>query len=340
VFLNSRRERSRDDITELPPNLRSLAHEFRSASGTTRTGIAFGTRDTEVSTKLHHSTRRFSELPPSIAGTALRQDERLRFDRLRRKFPNLTSSRQFITDGSYLGKASITVASRNETPSRAEWLKATVSALGEVASKLDGIDIEHYGTMDFIARPLREVITDRSCLVSEPKGDGRGIPQSIATEELRLNLPQLEWYGYEENYGTTEEKRFLRFFSTKVDEIAQHLDLFVVLRNEGQFAIYDSDGAPFQPDFLLLLHEARGDHYLQYQVFIEPKGEGWVEKDSWKEDLLLRLEQEATPVLKFVDDNDYTIWGLPFYTHKPEQELKRFVDEFQRLIESGVPSAD
>lgn len=337
VFLNARRERSREDITELPEGIRSLAFSHRSASGASLTGNAFGTGDQEVSTKLHHSTRSFADIPPSIAGTALRQDERLRFDRLRRKFPNLTSSRQFITDASYLGNATITVASRNEAPTRAEWLKATAAALVEVAGRLDGIDIEHYGTTDFFARPLREVITDRKCLISNPAGDGPGIAQSVVSEELRLNLSQLDWYGYEENYGTTEEKRFLKFFSTRVDEIAKHFDLFVVLRNEGQFAIYDSDGAPFQPDFLLLLHEAKGDNYLQYQVFIEPKGEHLVKTDRWKEDLLLRLEREAKPVLRFVDDNDYTIWGLPFYTHEPPQALKRFTDEFNRVV-LGTPT--
>ena len=66
----------------------------------------------------------------------------------------------------------------------------------------------------------------------------------------------------------------------------------------------------FQPDFILLL--ANADHYLQ--IFIEPKGINLLEREQWKEDLLMYINhQEAN--LVFEDEvNGVKIKGLKFYT--------------------------
>lgn len=49
------------------------------------------------------------------------------------------------------------------------------------------------------------------------------------------------------------------------------------------------------------------------QIFIELNGTHLLEKDKWKEDFLLLLEANALPITKFVDDNDYKIWGFNFF---------------------------
>jgi len=336
IFVNERRQQDRGTIKQLPSSIRDQHYTHRSSTGTTRTGIAFSNGDKETSVKTHATTKKISEITPSVVGKALRGNERLRFDRLKEKFPNLLSTRDFITNADYLGDVKITLESPNQNPTNEEWLDATVKAFEQVGVAIKDIEIEHHGTREFVARRLHSVITDKKCYISNPRGEGAGIAQSIVGEALKLNLSQLDWYGYEENYGTTEEKRFLRYFNTRIDELKKTYDLVIVLRNEGQVAIYDFEtGRAFQPDFLLFLHKKSGRKkgYEQLQVFVEPKGEHLTEHDKWKEDLLISLEKEAIPTVKFSDDNDYLVWGLPFYTHEPAEEKRIFTDALDRVVE-------
>lgn len=69
-----------------------------------------------------------------------------------------------------------------------------------------------------------------------------------------------------------------------------------------------------EPDFILFLvknNSNRKDE--QVQIFIEPKGDGFLEKDKWKEDFLLAVEKEGIPVIQFVDNKDYRIRGFHFF---------------------------
>jgi len=66
-------------------------------------------------------------------------------------------------------------------------------------------------------------------------------------------------------------------------------------------------------------------------VFVEPKGAHLADTDRWKEQLLERLQSDAVPVRHFADDNEYRVWGLPFFTHDPPEELRRFTDALDSL---------
>jgi type III restriction enzyme len=341
VFVNERQARSRADITQLPERIRKREFGMSGGgSGATRTGQAFSKVVDDVSVTLHAHTSLFSALPAPVLATALRRNERLRFDRLRAILPNLKSMSEFCRSADYLGAIQLTITTRNETPTPEQWLRAADQVLRVVASDLKDLSLEHFGTKEFKAILLKGVIKDRTIYIANPSGDGVGIPQSRVREDLRLDLSALDWYGYTENYGTTEEKRFLVYFNRVAERLRQRYDLVVVLRNESQLAIYDFDtGRAFEPDFLLILREPQGKGFRHYQVFVEPKGTHLTEIDRWKEELLLRLEKQAVAVERIADDNEYLIWGLPFYTHEPPQDLRRFTDALEGLISPTPPAA-
>ena len=59
-----------------------------------------------------------------------------------------------------------------------------------------------------------------------------------------------------------------------------------LLRNEKHFKIYNFyNGKAFQPDYVLHLKKKNGKT-INYQLFIEPKGEHLMEHDKWKEKFL------------------------------------------------------
>ena len=129
-----------------------------------------------------------------------------------------------------------------------------------------------------------------------------------------MDLSKEDWFVFEDNYGTSEEKAFVAYFKEYVKDLKDKYDKVYLVRNERQLAIYSFDGGErFEPDYLLFLHLPKQDGYEQLQIFIEPKGTHLVEKDSWKEDFLLQIESKAIPVTKFADDNKYKIWGFHFF---------------------------
>ena len=164
---------------------------------------------------------------------------------------------------------------------------------------------------------------------------GEGISQNAYNidSEYRLDLSNLDWFVYNDNFGTTEEKRFVKYFSSKVDELKLKYDDVYLVRNERNFHIFSFDeGKRFEPDYILILNK-NGSIVEQQQIFIEPKGEFLLEKDAWKQEFLLQLQEHAECIC-YDDNNNYKILGLPFYTHNHANE-KTFKDTLERFIENS-----
>ena len=114
-----------------------------------------------------------------------------------------------------------------------------------------------------------------------------------------------------------------------------------LIRNERDFHIYtfakDMNGNRFEPDYILVLEDDKN----KYQIFIEPKGDGGIERDKWKNEFLrditistdsLKLLQSTkadTIKMTTYETEIYKILGLPFYNEK-EQDL--FSSDFEELL--------
>ncbi len=67
---------------------------------------------------------------------------------------------------------------------------------------------------------------------------------------------------------------------------------------------------------------------MQEQIYIEPKGSHLLGKDKWKEDFLLKIEEQGIPTKTYVDDNKYRIIGLTFFNKEYRmEEFSSFLDE-------------
>ena len=108
--------------------------------------------------------------------------------------------------------------------------------------------------------------------------------------------------------------------------------IFYLVRNERQFHLYSFEGGErFEPDYVLFLQKDKADGYEQLQVFVEPKGSHLIEQDKWKENFMLQMKAQAIPVTKFVDNNDYCIWGFHFFNRNDRQT------EFDNDMNSLLP---
>ena len=138
---------------------------------------------------------------------------------------------------------------------------------------------------------------------------------------VEVDLERKKWYLQNEIWGTSEEKKFVIFLDSVIDALQEKYENVVLVRNEMYLKLHNfDDGASFYPDFILFLNRKSDGVEKMYQVFIEPKGDQFLDssstfknsKEGWKEDFLLELETLAI-VEPDVTDKEYVILGLPFF---------------------------
>jgi type III restriction enzyme len=147
----------------------------------------------------------------------------------------------------------------------------------------------------------------------KPEADvGTGMHETT-NPELQADLTKEDWYVYDKNYGTTEEKSLVKYIQGYIPDLQKHYKEIYLLRNQKLFEIYDFDeGRRFEPDFVLFLTEKKTGKQLHYQLFIEPKGDVYIANDQWKEDFLIQIQEKG----KFnfnLPKCDFQVIGLPFY---------------------------
>lgn len=137
--------------------------------------------------------------------------------------------------------------------------------------------------------------------------DERAIAQSLhPNEQLKFNVEGADWYAYSENYGTSEEKLFVKFISTQIDALKrQYKDAEIYLiRNELDYWLFSPvDGRRFSPDYMLIVNDTVNQE-MYYQCLIEPKGGHLLVNDEWKEEVLISLSDESSVIFDPVEEDD------------------------------------
>ena len=277
--------------------------------------------------------RDFSKEHYSIINKAYRSCF-LPFNILKKYLPYLKNEREFFEDEKYIGGFQIAIISENENPLIQEYYTTLCDFFIKLRKKFVGWKETYIGTEDFKEVLLKDYIKDTLREKINPDEYGEGISQNSdrMIEKYKMDLSQYDWYVYNDNYGTTEEKSFVKYFSTIVDEIKKHYSEVYLIRNERNLHIYSFDeGARFEPDYILLLKkdkESKG--YIQKQIFIEPKGTHLLDKDMWKEKFLKQLEEKAIiRIIKSDCNNNYNVYGLPFYNEEMgTKEIKESIEKY------------
>lgn len=260
-----------------------------------------------------------------------------KFNELKILFPSLKTIDEFIVSKDFLGSIKVEISGREdilENVPQIEKLKLCKKVLGKIAEQLNVNRIDYEGTKEFTPKTINELYDKDKILNISNDGlteQEFGIAQSETTnDELSLDLSNCDWFVFNENYGTSEEKYFVRYLDTMIDDLKSVYDDVYLLRNEKHFKLYTfDDGRAFEPDFLLLLTKKEQELELTYQVFIEPKGSHLFENDAWKQNFLLDLK--ATHQIEQVwQGKEFIVWGLPFYNH--QSSLEDFAPEFEELL--------
>ena len=213
--------------------------------------------------------------------------------------------------------------------------------LEKLSSQLSAENVDYKGTKEFTPYMVKETFIDKTLnIVNDGSSDKElGIAQSETTNQaLNMGLSDKDWFVFNENYGTSEEKYLVKRIAKYIDEFNEQFSEVYLLRNERHFQLFNfNDGRAFEPDFVLFLIEKDKTSSLQYQVFIEPKGGHLIEKDKWKNNFLNQLLKEHK-IEQLWKDKRYIIWGMPFFN---ETETKPdFEKAFEPLLASSMTKSN
>ncbi|MDY5384608.1 MAG: hypothetical protein SPG65_05790 [Campylobacter sp.] len=94
----------------------------------------------------------------------------------------------------------------------------------------------------------------------------------------------------------------------------------------------DTYGNGFEPDFILFgkpKDNANLD-YLSAEIILESKGDGFVLKDKWKEELILKeLNNKVFNTYKSPTETaNINIYALPFFISKSDENFKKEFNNF------------
>ncbi len=331
IFLNRRLQ-----VNELTPVEIALISEklykARLHTGRSASSAIFDSTETSA-IEQHESVIRLKDISFHITRTALQKIDFFRFENLAEILPGLKSWRQLVCDDDYLGGMNIQVSGLSEGLSlnADDALAVSLSALSEVAEKLSKDRSIYAGSKDFKPHRIADVFRDKVLSFSLDEGEDKEFGRSMTTPQespYHLDLSKRPWYAYNDCFGTSEEKAFIKFIDGFYAGLKKKWAEVYLLRNERFFQIYDFlEGRPMEPDFVLFLGSVQPDESVCYQVFIEPKGGHLMKQDEWKEQFLISLQDSAL-VEQLWSGRKYNVWGLPFFNQE------QTIGVFSKALES------
>lgn len=335
IFINKQEKFNRSAVENIRSLIVDKVYKYSLPAEFTKEDAVFNEKKA-TSKNIETATKLFSlgEFEETIIRKAMAKLEFYRFNNLKQYFPSLLSSFEFIKSIKETKTEISTVKHKINNFAPDDKLRVCVNILTQLAKDIRSSYCEYTGTKVFYPQPVKNVVVDKKLNIDiEPSSDREcGKPMSDLTQtNIHLNIKEKDWYMYDENYGTSEEKYFIKFIDSVIDKLKEKYSEVYLLRNERLFQIYRfNDGKPMEPDFVLFLKQRDADKFEQYQLFIEAKGDQLLQQDAWKEEFLKKIESEHEIEWTLFGENEkYKIIGMPFYN---ENNKNTFIKEFNKNL--------
>ncbi|MEW6684913.1 MAG: DEAD/DEAH box helicase family protein [Candidatus Edwardsbacteria bacterium] len=331
VFINDRVLNPRTEIFSLDDARIERIYSYKLRTGELREDVILeGERKLRPTKDVVQSKTKYklSDFGENIIRGALDKFEFYKFETLKKYFPHINSVREFVSSANYLGGVEIEISGPKDKLTKLtpiEKLRVALFVVRNISEKAKTNTSEFVGTNLFKARMLHQVFKDKKIKIDIDE---------VKNRELKdVNLAEKDWYAQNEFYGTEEEQKFISFIDGFIERLRQRYSDIALLRNEKFFQVFDfNEGRPFEPDFIMILKK-RNKVISIYQIFIEPKGDQFKDKqgkfkdskEGWKEDFLLELENKAETDLK-LENKYFKLIGLPFYNEKLKKEFEEALE--------------
>lgn len=275
---------------------------------------------------------KFNEISSNVVRHAINRNKNFTFNNLQKYFYGLASTEKFIE---MLNDIDVTVESHYtdfKELTQDDKLYVIEEILKKIADGFIEVEDRYYGSDKFEPYPIKKMFSDkiiRKYTVNYAGDKETGISQKDKIEtKYYENLDAIEWYAYDDNYGTSEEKLLVRALKEVMEDLKENWTDIYLLRNEKAVRIYSFEtGQAFEPDFLMFAND-REHGNTSWQIFIEPKGSQFVGgskefsdgKEAWKEEFLNEITRRDE-ARTLVDNSRFRIVGLPFFNEKISKEV-------------------
>ncbi|MDI6767029.1 MAG: DEAD/DEAH box helicase family protein [Bacteroidota bacterium] len=346
IYLNEKLEYDRSDIFTLDASILPQEFKHHLRTGVTQTTVIYeDPTKQKQSLKIEKESFTLKDFGSTIIRKAIDKLEFYRFNNLKTFFPNLNSISEFVTSEGYLGKIRNIIVDgtrdqlNNISPHTK--LQIAIEILKAIEISLQEDKIEYKGSKKFTHYFLKDKIDKKKLLnFADVTGSDAETSKSMKTlgdSSLYLDLSQKDWFVFEDNFGTSEEKHFIHFVDKTYEKLKKKYNEIYLVRNERFFKLFNfEDGKAIEPDFVLYLVNKKPEKSIYYQIFIESKGDQFKDangkfensKEGWKQKFLIALKQDHKIEMLW-KDKEYIIWGMPFYKKNLEGE---FENEFSILL--------
>ena len=278
---------------------------------------------------------RFKDIDSHVVRSALNSFASFNYNALKCLYPQLKSIKEFVTSDDYLANISIKVIGTEDSLdkySQADKLQIAKSVLKELEPMLITRGKTFRGTKVFSPHQFKDKFRDTIQLnvtITPNSNKEFGVSMKTPIEpKYALDLMTVDWYAYNDNYGTSEEKALVKYIEGIMPKLEEKYDEIHLVRNEKDVKLYSFDtGQAFEPDFLLFLRvKGTANKYDNLQLFIEPKGDNLLKTDKWKNDFLKQIKTMAD-VTWCTQTDDFHVWGIPFFNESTNAEFEKMMNE-------------
>ena len=325
VYANEKKKRSFEKVRSIEDlGVRKKSVDFKILSGGGKQTTVFESGESVVREGVSRTGKeiKLKDIESHIVRNVLAKNEFFNFSSLKKYFPEISSIREFVKEEKYLAGFKINFLMEKYTPaiSNEDKFNAVLKLINEIEKQIKDNLTEYEGSEEFGASNVYEIFGDKKIKV---KKDSERLNGQIEF------LEDKDWYVFNANYGTSEEKAFVKLIDRQIEELRKKYKKVYLVRNERQLKLFNfKDGQAFEPDYLLFLVDKAGKE-ITYQLFLEPKGPQLVGSEKWKADFLEEIKEKFKDrVLEFSKSQKYKIIGLPFYNQETENDFK------EKLMES------
>lgn len=260
---------------------------------------------------------------------ALSKDTFYRFNELSKWIPEIKSMKEFINSSNWLGalKVRAVVPYNRMTVDNLTKLDIVSKALTKIKRAVKANYHRKRGTRFFEPIPIREVVTDYQKRISQNK-TGNSIQTLIQPEPMDKD----KWFVYDTAIVDRLEKGLIDLVRNFIVDLKQAYSEVFLIRNEetmNKLKLYEFESDSevlhyegFMPDFLLYLD----DGSVNYQLYVEPKGDQLLERDQWKENLLQHIRPENIVVVG--ENKDVKLYGVKFYVSGDRRKIEDEILEY------------
>ncbi|MFI3296956.1 MAG: DEAD/DEAH box helicase family protein [bacterium] len=331
-----------DNIGDIGKDILNTTFKIRLRSGEIQTSVIYADVPTKKldNDSLKIKTITLKELGRNVLRAAINRLGAYSFAKLNEVMPMLKSIEEFIQSPKYLADIRVSVSGREEILNNLSQKQKLVIAM-DVLKQIEpmfGKSVTGYrGKTEFeFIGMVKEIFKDKTMKITLDDNSDKEFGKSMKESGIfsSTDLSTQDWYAFDDCYGTSEEKYFVKYFETIVPKLKEKYEDVYLVRNEREMALFEfaggvNGGRRFEPDFLLFMKQKDSTGYINYQIFVEPKGSHLKEHDEWKQEFMSQLNDKAKILFSTRGGDTFSVCGLPFYIEENSRAFdKAFKDMF------------